>query len=112
MKLMRNSRFLLIALVLSLLFVLFFAQAAFAQEIKLSASQESGSVDGTVTVKISISNAEGTEGGQFDLYYGPADSSATVKLEPVSVTGGDFVPDFNPTNNANLALGGNKIRIL
>jgi hypothetical protein len=112
MKLMRNSKLLLIALVLSLLFVLFFAQAAFAQEVKLSASQETGFVGETVTVKISISNALQTEGGQFDLYYGPAVLGAAVKLEPVSVSGGDFVPGFDPTNNANLALEGNKIRIL
>jgi hypothetical protein len=112
MKLMRDSKLLLIALVLSLLFVLFFAQSAFAQEIRLSASQETGFVGETVTVKISISNALQTEGGQFDLYYGPAVLGATVKLEPVSVSGGDFVPGFDPTNNANLALEGNKIRIL
>jgi len=111
MKLPRISKCLTIALVLSLLFVMVFAQAAFAQEIRLSASQETGFVGETVTVKISITNALQTEGGQFDLFYGPPADGA-VKLEPVSVSGGDFVPGFDPTNNANLALGGNKIRIL
>jgi len=108
---MRNSRILLIALVFSLLFVLFFAQAAFAQEVKLSASQETGFVDETVTVKISITNALGTEGGQFDLSFGPTVAGETLKLEPISITGGDFVPSFT-SDNYNLNVGDNKLRVL
>lgn len=113
MKFMRNSKCLLIALVLSLLFVLFFAQAAFAQEIKLSASQETGSVGDTVTVKVSITNALDTEGGQFDLYYGPAVAGGSVILEPVTVTRGDFVPEVSGNLfDSNLNVGGNKLRVL
>ena len=113
MKLMRNSKLLLIALVLSLLFVLFFAQAAFAQEIRLSASQETGFVGETVTVKISITNALDTEGGQFDLYYGPALGGGAVKLEPVSASRGDFVPDVSGNLfDSNLNIDGYKVRVL
>ncbi len=108
---MRNSKCLLIALVLSMLFVLFFAQAAFAQEIRLSASQETGYVGDTVSVKISITNALQTEGGQFDLSYGPTLAGGSLMLEPVSISGGDFVPNFS-TDNYNLNVGGNKLRVL
>jgi hypothetical protein len=111
MKLLRNSRLLLIALVLSLLFVLFFAQAAFAQDIRLSASEETGAVGDTVTVKVSITNALDTEGGQFDLSYGPTLAGGTLMLEAVSISGGDFVPSFS-TDNYNLNVGGNKLRVL
>jgi len=114
MKLMRNSKMLLIALVLSLLFVLFFAQAAFAQtEIRLSASQETGYVGDTVTVKVSITNALQTEGGQFDLSFGPTLAGGSLMLEPVSATRGDFVPDVSGNLfDSNLNLGGNKLRVL
>lgn len=113
MKLLRNSRMLLIALVLSLLFILFFAQAAFAQEIRLSASQETGSVGDTVTVKISITNALQTEGGQFDLSFGPTLAGGSLMLEPVSATRGDFVPDVSGNLfDSNLNVGGNKLRVL
>ncbi len=107
MKMPKNSKSLMIALVLGLLFVLFFTQAVFAQEeVRLSASQETGSVGETVTVKISIANALQTEGGQFDLSYGPL-------LEPVSATRGDFVPDVSGNLfDSNLNLGDNKLRIL
>jgi LPXTG-motif cell wall-anchored protein len=111
MKLLRNSRFLLIALVLSLLFVLFFAQAAFAQDIRLSASEETGKVGDTVTLKVSISNALDTEGGQFDLSYGPTLAGGTLMLEPQSITGGAFVPSFS-SDNYNLNVDGNKLRVL
>jgi len=113
MKLMRNSKVLLIALALSLLFVLFFAQAAFAQEIRLSASQETGYVGDTVTVKISITNALQTEGGQFDLSFGPTLAGGSLMLEPVSATRGDFVPDVSGNLfDSNLNVGGNKLRVL
>jgi hypothetical protein len=113
MKILKNSKCLMIPLVLSLLFVLLFAQAAFAQEIKLSASQETGYVGETVTVKVSITNALDTEGGQFDLYYGPDLAGATLKLEPVSAARGDFVPDVSGNLfDSNLNVGGNKLRIL
>ncbi len=111
MKLLRNSKCFTIALVFSLLFVLFFAQAAFAQDIRLSASEETGSVGDTVTVKISIANALDTEGGQFDLSYGATLAGGTLMLEPVSITGGDFVPSFS-SDNYNLNVGGNKLRVL
>jgi LPXTG-motif cell wall-anchored protein len=111
MKLIRNSRFVLIALVLSLLFVLFFAQAAFAQDIRLSASEETGKVGDTVTVKVSISNALDTEGGQFDLSFGPTMPGESLMLEPQSITGGAFVPNFS-SDNYNLNAGPNKLRVL
>jgi len=113
MNLPKNSKCLLIALVLSMLFVLFFAQAAFAQEIRLSASQETGYVGDTVAVKVSITNALDTEGGQFDLYFGPALAGANLILEPVSATRGDFVPDVSGNLfDSNLNVGGNKLRVL
>lgn len=113
MKILKHSKFLLIPLVLSILFVLLFAQAAFAQEVRLSASQETGSVGETVTVKISIANALQTEGGQFDLYYGPAITGGAVRLEPVSATRGAFVPDVSGNLfDSNLNIEGNKIRVL
>jgi hypothetical protein len=111
MKIISNSRFLMITLILSLLFVLFFAQAAFAQDIRLSASEETGAVGDTVTVKVSIANALDTEGGQFDLSYGPTLAGGTLMLEPVSISGGDFVPSFS-SDNYNLNVGGNKLRVL
>lgn len=111
MILPRNSKGLLIALVLSLLFAMFFAQAAFAQEIRLSASQETGYVGDTVTVKVSITNAIATEGGQFDLSYSPTLAGGTLMLEPVSISGGDFVPSFS-SDNYNLNVGNNKLRVL
>ncbi len=113
MKLLRNSKRLMIALVFSLLFVLFFAQAAFAADIRLSASQETGFVGDTVTVKISITNALQTEGGQFDLSFGPTLAGGSLMLEPVSATRGDFVPDVSGNLfDSNLNLGGNKLRVL
>ncbi len=111
MKILKNSKCLMIALVLSLLFVLLFAQAASAQNIGLSASQETGAVGDTVTVRVSITNALETEGGQFDLSYGPTVAGGTLMLEPVSISGGDFVPSFS-TDNYNLNVGGNKLRVL
>ena len=113
MKLMRNSKMLLIALVLSLLFVLFFAQSAFAQEIRLSASQETGYVGDTVSVKISITNAEAIYGGQFDLSYGPTLLGGTLMLEPVSITSGDFLPGaLVAGENYNLNVGNNTLRVI
>jgi len=111
MKLSRNSRCLTIALVFSLLFVLFFAQAAFASEVRLSASKETGFVGDIVTVKVSIANALDTEGGQFDLSYGPTLAGGSLMLEAVAIRNGDFVPDFS-SNNYNLNVGDNKLRVL
>ncbi len=111
MNMKKNSKCLMAALVLSLLFVLFFAQSALAQEIRLSASTETGNVGDTVTVKVSITNALDTEGGQFDLSYGPTLAGGTLMLEPVSISGGDFVPSFS-SDNYNLNIGDNKLRVL
>jgi hypothetical protein len=111
MRIMKNSKYLFVALIVSFLFVFVFAQAAFAQNVQLSASQETGKVGDTVSVKINIANALDTEGGQFDLYYGPETAGGTVKLEPVSISGGDFLTNFS-SDNYNLSVGGNKLRVL
>jgi len=108
MNLLRKSKKLSIALVICLSFLLLFSQTAFAADgVKLSASTESGIVDGEVTVKINISNAEDTEGGQFDLAFDPD------ILEPKSATRGDFVPDVSGNVfDYNLELEEGKIRVL
>ncbi len=110
MKILKNSNCLMIALVLSLLFVLLFAQAASAQNVGLSAGQVTGAVGDTVTVSVSVTNALATTGGQFDLSYGPS-TGGTVMLEPISISGGDFVPGFS-NDNFNMNVGNNKLRVL
>jgi len=101
----------IIAIVLGLLFVTVFAQSALAQVIRLNASQETGYVGDTVTVKVNISNALQVEGGQFDLSFGPTVAGETLKLEPISISGGDFVTSFTNASY-NLNVGGNKLRVL
>jgi hypothetical protein len=95
-------------MVVCLSFLLLFAQSAFAADgVKLSASTESGITNDEVTVTINISDAEGSEGGQFDLAFDP-----TI-LEPKSATRGSFVPDVSGNIfDTNLELEDGKIRVL
>ena len=94
MKQLRKRKFALVTLI-CLSFLLLISQAVFAADIvKLSASTVSGTVGEEVTVTIRITDAEGTEGGQFDLSFDPD------ILEPKKdasnnyiITEGSFVPD-------------------
>jgi len=108
MNSLRKQRKLLVTMVVCLSFLLLFAQTAFAADnVKLSASTESGITDGEVTVKINISNAKDSEGGQFDLAF---DSDI---IKPKSATRGNFVPDVSGNIfDANLELEDGKIRVL
>jgi hypothetical protein len=109
MKLFKKSRALSIVFVVCLAFLFLFSQVAFAAAhgVKLSASTESGITGGQVTVKINISDAEDTEGGQFDLAFDPD------ILEPKSAARGDFVPDASGNVfDYNLELEDGKIRVL
>lgn len=106
-KLRKQSK-LFVTMIICLSFLLLFAQSAFAADgVKLSASTESGIVDGEVTVKINISNAKDSEGGQFDLAFDPE------VIDPKSATRGSFVPDISGNIfDANLELEDGKIRVL
>lgn len=106
MSLKNNKSLMTFVLIVS--FLLIFSQAAFAAEgVKLSASSESGVAGEEVTVTISIVNAEGTEGGQFDLSF---DSDM---VEPVSAARGGFVPDVSGNSfDYNLELEDGKLRVL
>ncbi len=108
MNKLRKQRKLFVTMIICLSFLLLFAQSAFAADgVKLSASTESGITDGEVTVKINISNAKDSEGGQFDLAFDPD------ILEPKSATRGSFVPDVSGNIfDANLELEDGKIRVL
>jgi hypothetical protein len=108
MNLLRKQRKLFVTMLICLSFLLLFAQSAFAADgVKLSASTESGITDGEVTVTINISNAEDSEGGQFDLAFDPD------ILEPKSATRGSFVPDISGNIfDANLELEDGKIRVI
>lgn len=108
MNLIKKSKFFSVTMVLCLAFLLLFSQAAFAADgVKLSASTETGIVDGEVSVKINISNAEDTEGGQFDLTFDPD------ILKPKSATRGDFVPDASGNIfDSNLEYDDGVIRVL
>lgn len=75
--------------------------------VLLSASSESGLTGQEVTVTINIANAEGNEGGQFDLTF---DSDI---LEPVSASRGNFLPDpDNDLFQSNLDVEAGRIRIM
>lgn len=108
MKLLKRKKSFLLVLVVFVSFLLLFSQTAFAEnDVKLSASSESGAVGEELTVTISIENAEDTEGGQFDLLF---DSSIA---KPVSATRGGFVPvDDGNHFGSNLALADGELRVL
>ncbi len=108
MKLLKSRKSVLIALVMFVSFLLLFSQTAFAQNgVQLSASNVSGEVGDEVTVQINITNAEDSEGGQFDLEF---DSDI---LEPVSAARGGFVPDVSGNLfDYNLELADGELRVL
>ncbi len=56
-------------------------------DIALKAGMDTGRIGDNVSVKITISNAAGIWGGQFDLSFDPS------ILKPVSVSGGDYIPE-------------------
>lgn len=88
MKIKKSSKEVLLALVVCLALLLIFPQAVFAADgVRLSASSEDGLSGGEVTVTISIENASGTEGGEFELNFDPA-----VAI-PVSISKGSFFDD-------------------
>jgi len=86
MKLIKSKKMVLISLVVCLSFLLLFSQAAIAADsVRLSASSEEGSTGDIVTVSITIENALGTEGGQFQLNFDPS------VVVPDSISKGTFV---------------------
>lgn len=93
MKLLKRKKTVLLTLVLCISFLLLFSQVAFAADgVKLKASSAAGLSDEEVTITISIENAEGTEGGQFDLKFDPD------YVFPVKVNEGSFVSDASESN--------------
>lgn len=95
-------------LVMATLVLLMASSTALAEDgVKLTASTVTGNVGEKVTVSISITNAEDTEGGQLDLSF---DDDI---IEPVSAARGSFLPDAdNHLFNHNLNLEDGKIRII
>ncbi len=108
MRLLKKRKTLLITMVMCVSILLLFSQAAFAaDEVKLSASDESGAVGDEVEVSISIENGLDTTGGQFDLYF----DEDLVK--PVSAARGGFVPDISGNLfDYNLELADGELRVI
>ncbi len=108
MKLLGKSRTILVTLAMCISFLLVFSSVAFAdQEVKLSASSETGDIDDEVTVTISIENAEGTEGGEFVLTYDPD------LLKPTKLDEGAFVTAAQSDMlDFNLDFANDKIKVL
>ena len=102
----RNS--VLVSMVVCLALLLIFSPAAFAQgEVKLSASSVSGSEGDTVSVSISIEEAAGTEGGQFELNFDP-----DVAV-PVDIEKGGFVSNAsNDQFNYNLQFDASTLMVI
>jgi len=108
MRLLKKRKTLLVTMVMCISLLLLFSQAAFAaDEVKLSASDESGAVGDEVEVTISIENGLDTTGGQFDLYF----DEDLVK--PVAAARGDFVPDIAANLfQYNLELADGELRVV
>ncbi len=108
MKMLRKRKSILISLVVCLSFLLLFSQAAFAADsVRLRASNEDGVSGDEVTVTISIENAEGTEGGQFELIFDPD------IVVPVDIAKGSFVSDAgNDQFNYNLAFDDDSLMVI
>ncbi len=86
----KSTKPVLAALLLVLGLLLFVTLPAYAANgVTLRAGSETGVVGDVVAVDIDISNAAGTMGGYFDLFYLLA--GGPVKLELVNVTEGEFV---------------------
>ncbi|MDW7739726.1 MAG: cohesin domain-containing protein [Bacillota bacterium] len=85
---MKKSKYVLIALVICISFLLVFSQAAFAADgVKLKASIATGITGDEVTIIITVEDAEDTEGGEFVLSF----DEDLVK--PVDFDEGKFVSD-------------------
>jgi len=108
MKMLKKRKSVLISLVFCLAFLLLFSQAALAEDgVRLSASSEAGSEGEEVSVTISIENATGSEGGQFELTFDP-----DVAV-PVDIAKGSFVDDAaNDQFNYNLEFSDNSLMVI
>lgn len=108
MRLLKKRKSMLISVVLCLSFLLLFSQAALAADsVRLSASSEIGFSGDEVTVTISIEDAEGTEGGQFELNFDP-----DVAV-PVDIAKGSFVGDAaNDQFNYNLEFDDDTLMVI
>jgi len=98
----------MISLVLCLSLLLMFSQAVFAENsVRLDAGSESGSEGDEVSVTVSISNAAGTEGGQFELNFDP-----DVAV-PVDIAKGSFVDNAsNDQFNYNLEFDNDTLMVI
>ncbi len=105
---LKKRKSVMISLVFCLAFLLLFSPAAFANDgVQLSASSEAGSEGDTVSVTISIDNAAGTEGGQFELNFDP-----DVAV-PVDIAKGSFVDNAsNDQFNYNLEFDANTLMVI
>ena len=105
---LKKRKRVLLTMVICISFLLLFSQAAVAAgSVKLSASSESGLTDKQVVVKVNITNAKDTEGGQFELTFDPD------IVEPVSIAKGKFVADADSHMfDANLKLADNKLIVI
>lgn len=105
---LKKRKSVLISLVFCLAFLLLFSPAAFASDgVQLSASSEAGSEGDTISVTISIDNAAGTEGGQFELNFDP-----DVAV-PVDIAKGSFVDNAsNDQFNYNLEFDANTLMVI
>ena len=108
MKFLKKRKTLLVTLALCVSFLLVFSSSAFAaDDVKLSASSETGDVGDEVTVEIRAENALGHEGGQFDLSF---DEDV---VEPVSASRGELVPDVSGNLfDYNLELNEGELRVM
>jgi|GEM_PF-539294 len=81
-------------------------ESVYEEDVNLSASSESGKVGEEVTVIISIENAQGTGGGEFELSYDPD------IVEPVEIDEGAFFSDVNNLFESNLEFTDSRIKVI
>ncbi len=113
MKLFRKSKSISIILVLCVSFLLLFSQAAFAAGgVKLSASTESGITGKEVTVTINVTNALGSEAGQFDLVFDPDILKPKKDAEDNYAQKGAFVSGVSNHQFGSNLIDGNAVRVL
>lgn len=105
---LKKRKSVLFSFAVCLAFLLLLSPAAFAQgEVQLSASSESGAEGDTVSVTVSIDDAAGTEGGQFELNFDP-----DVAV-PVDIEKGGFVSNAaNDQFNYNLEFDANTLMVI
>lgn len=108
MIMLKRRKTVMISLVLCLSLLLMFSQAVFAQDsVRLNASSESGSEGEEVSVTISIEDAAGTEGGQFELSFDP-----DVAV-PIDIDEGSFVANAaNDQFNYNLEYDDDTLMVI